>query len=239
MSWFNTAMSGAAARMGPGMTNAMVDVAMNRGAAGAGMNLASSIVGGSAAGAMYGTAWDYDPIGGAIAGAKAGAMIGMGLGARTMYKSGTFGSMAKGAAAKGAASYKAGNLLAPGLIGAGVGAMTGPSDSTFSNIMMGAAAGIGGSKAVRMGSNALGFRHFSMNLTTPKLGTARGFMGSRGNGSLYAGIKTYGNVHKKYEKSISVGKLGAGTGALFAPHAAHGLIGGSRRDKSQNQLNRY
>jgi hypothetical protein len=203
-----------------------------RTATGAKVLAGAGVIGtGAAIGEAGGRVWDYEGRGlqGALAGA---AIVGAAVTGRGISRLGRTGMKTLS---------KQGYLVSNMALGAGIGAVAGPTDSTLANITYGAMGGAaGGLMGARIGSRmAAGFK-----------------MGPRG---LYGGLAAGGNVRSPH---VYFGKLaGPGTGmidkfatrgrrlstahiggtatALFAPAAAHGLIGGSRRDKSMNKFNRY
>jgi hypothetical protein len=175
---------------------------------------------GGVMGAVAGSAWDYNPSGGFVTGAMLGAAGGAAMGSRAVGITG-FKDTAK------ATSRYLGRHGAGMAVGGVIGGMTGPSDSTFANIGMGVSAGLIGSMGSRYLAPMIGPRARSFSIGGGNFGTV----------GLYN--RKVGLSIGKFDKSMSVGALGAGASALFAPHMAHGLIGMTRRDKKQNSFNRY
>lgn len=186
-------------------------------------------VGGAVLGGVGGAVWDYDSRAGT--GAMVGAAAGLGLMAR---------GKGLGILRSGSASFREGAMRAlPGIVGGGaIGALTGPTDSTLANIGLGAIAGGGGSAlGARFGGGfASKYKHNRMAIG--KMGIKHGYAGTMPGGKVYAGVRL-NSGRKIGMPAMSTKTIGATASALFAPHAAHALIGSSRKEKQQNSLNRY
>lgn len=174
-------------------------------------------MGGLAAGSLGGQVWDARGRGGT------GAAIGAGVGLSILGVRGGF--------ARAGASMLSARGLGGAAVGGAMGAFAGPTDSTMANIAMGAGAGMGGAvlgarlgSRMKFGYGGLGQKGFWA--TTPSVG----------NRSASFQIGMMGGRHSM---KLTTAAIGAGTSALFAPAAAHAMIGGSRRDKRQNSFNRY
>jgi len=190
---------------------------------------------GAGVGIIGGAVWDYEGRG--MQGAMAGAGLAMaargGIGAMRMGFSGAksaLGTMAK-----------QGHVVSNMAIGAGIGGFTGPSDSTVANMGFGAMAGAtGGVLGARLGSR-IGNR-FAINSKNMYVGHNLGAAGRGPNLTMGKLGARKGSMIDKFSiqgRSLSTAHIGGTATALFAPAAAHALIGGSRRDKSMNQFNKY
>lgn len=185
--------------------------------------------GGAALGGVAGSVWNYE------AGGRAGAWNGFMAGAAT----GIAMSTGRGAwkLGRAGAARMASNAI-PGAIGGGVaGAIFGPSDSTMANIGMGALAGAAGyAIGGRMGSHFAN-KYSHARMPVGKMGIRHAFAGTMPGGNVYGGVRL--SSGRKFGGSLSTATIGGTASALFAPAAAHALVGRSRQDKSQNTFNRY
>jgi hypothetical protein len=190
--------------------------------------------GGAIAGGVGGAVWDYESRAGQGAMLGAGLAVGAGVlfsGGRGAFRMAGLRKLAHRGDEKAIKQFglMTGRLATGAIAGGAIGAFAGPTDSTMANIAMGATAGAGGAVlGARLGAR-IGSRFTQRgNLYG---GIAHG--GAVGTAQLYAGRMGGRSMQ------ISTATIGASATALFAPAAAHAMIGGSRREKRMNSFNRY